>query len=158
MDLYMLAMSAAVLVLLVWAFTVAFLLASARQRSFEVKVNLLCATGVVLAVVALLTTDGWTLTHGDVGMSRGMELFFAFASLLALVSPLAGWVQLSLLISELSWAASTESAIVGVAFPIALLSTAVVIMSMAAPFGPGIRPVKASLKERLLTVAVKRAS
>ena len=143
-------------VLLVWIFTLPILARWARTRDSVLRVNLLPVAAVFFALVALI--EGWNVVHGDTGQSRWMELYIAVVSLLSLVSPLAGFVQLVLVIEEVLWADEMGGLIVGDGFGFAILSTALSLLGLAIPLGYNCRPLHASFKERALTLSLRRIS
>ena len=141
-------------VLFLWALTLPFIARWARTKGSQLRVNLLPAAGVLLAIAAL--TTGWTITRGDVGMTRLMEVYVAGASLLALVTPLAGLLQLALVLEEISWASEVGGTFTGNGLSLAMLSAIVVLLGLFIPLGYGCRPLNATIKERLLTVSLSK--
>jgi hypothetical protein len=123
----------------------------------KVRVNLVCALGVLLS--ALAATEGWSYSQGDVGWSNGWILFLLAGAYISLVTPLGGFVQVLALLGDFELGYSVGVRVIGAEwFALAVLGSSLVIVSILAPLGVHLDMRTAGTQGRLLTVSFARAS
>ena len=123
----------------------------------EVRVNLVCASGVLLS--ALAATEGWSYSQGDVGWSSGWIFFLLAGAYISLVTPLGGFVQVLALLGDFEVGYSVGVRVVGAEWLVlAVLGSSLVIVSILAPLGVHLDMRTAGTRGRLLTVSFARTS
>jgi hypothetical protein len=129
----------------------------ANRIDREIRVNLVCASGVLLS--ALAATEGWSYELGDFGWSNGWIVIMLAGAYMSLVTPLGGFVQALALLADFEVGYSEGVRIVGAEWLIlAALGSTLVIVGILVPLGVRLDMRIADTRGRLLTVSFSKAS
>ena len=140
-----------------WAVAVLCMAVLSVRIGTPLRVNMLCATGVLLCAIGI--GMGWGYGRGDVGMSSGWPIVILLGCYISLVSPLGGFVQVLALLADIGVAYDSEMGVsAGLEWiALAVLGSAIVLGSLVLPLGVRTGPrITHDTKGRLLTISVAR--
>ncbi len=136
--------------LLAWLLMASLALAYSRRGTAEVHLNVISVLGAVAGYLAL--TQGWSVGAEGVGEVLGVVLFM-FGSLIAILTPLGGLVQVAALAYIVAFSSNLE---VGLWTGPSVLSTALVLSSIVVPYGLHGGGSAKKPRHRFLTISVRR--
>ncbi len=143
--------------LVTWALIALAAFGVGHLLKMRIKLNLLCFVGVALGFLAFRSGE-WHVVSGDLATGWGWTIFGA-GTMFALLTPLAALVQYSSFLMDLSGAFGQHGYVDGgLWWWVALASYAIVMLSLFHSIGIGTRDAKPSIADRLLTIALHRAS
>lgn len=145
--------------LIAWLVFYALVTIRSRRGNIEVRVNSFAIAGAFLALVSFAT--GWSAVESgyDWSATTQMSFFLLLTYPVALITPLAGVGQATVLVWVLTWVQERDASIgMWPGYLVAWMSTALMFAGMARPAGASGEHARPALSDRLLTITVRRSS
>lgn len=145
--------------LVAWLVFYALVYLRAKKGGIEVHVNSFAITGAFLGFVSFAT--GWSAIESGYDWSAvtQMSFFLLFTYPVAVITPLAGFGQVVMLLGVISWAQEHDASIGFLpGYLLAWVSAALMVAGIFRPYGLSGRDAAPDLSDRLLTMTVRRPS
>lgn len=142
-----------------WLVLYALVFARSRRGDIEVHVNSFAISGAFLAFVSFAT--GWSVVESgfDTTVTTQMSFFLLFTYPVALITPLAGFGQVVMLLGVISRAQELDASIGFLpGYLLAWVSAGLMIAGVFRPYGLSGKQAPSKLSDRLLTMTVRRPS